>query len=207
MTGKRSLVLLSGGVDSSTVLAREVKEGFEVVPLHINYGQRGALKERVSCEAQASGHGLALEVLDASALGAGFRQRARKDRDVPFPHRNFVILAIAVSYAHERSCTRICLSINRDDTEDHPAATEAFIESFRATAATLDKRFEIATPLIALRKDEVVRLGASLGVDFSKTHSCLVGGEQHCGTCAQCNARKRGFSQADIPEPEGFYLK
>ncbi|MFQ5658262.1 MAG: 7-cyano-7-deazaguanine synthase, partial [Candidatus Methylomirabilales bacterium] len=69
MTGKRSLILLSGGVDSSTVLAREVKQGFEVVPLHINYGQRGALNERLSCKTQASGHGLALEVLDASALG------------------------------------------------------------------------------------------------------------------------------------------
>ncbi len=201
----RSLVLFSGGVDSSTLLAREVKEGFEVVPLHIDYGQRGALRERLNCEAQASGHGLALEVLDASSLGRGFRQRARKDRDIPFPHRNLVILAIAVSYAHERYCTRICLSINRDDTEDHPAATEAFIESFRATAATLDKRFEIATPLIALRKHEVVLLGASLGVDFSKTYSCFLGGERHCGSCGQCIVRRNAFSRAGIIEPEGFY--
>ncbi|MFQ5803924.1 MAG: 7-cyano-7-deazaguanine synthase [Candidatus Methylomirabilales bacterium] len=132
-------------------------------------------------------------------------QRARKDRDVPFPHRNLVVLAIAVSYAHERSCTRICLSINRDDTEYHPAATEAFIESFRTTAATLDKRFEIATSLIALPKNEVALLGVSLGVDFSKTYSCLRGGERHCGTCAQCGTRKRAFSQAGIAEPEGFY--
>ncbi len=205
MTGKRSLVLFSGGVDSSTLLARELKEGFDVVPVHIAYGHRGARMERRNCEAQASAYGLTLETLDASALGTGFRQRATKDRDVPFPHRNLVILAIALSYAHERQCTRICLSINRDDTEDHPASTEAFIESFRVMAATLDKRFEIATPLIALRKDEVVLLGVSLGVDFSKTYSCLVGGEHHCGTCAQCKARKRAFSQADIPEPEGWY--
>ncbi|MFQ5931363.1 MAG: 7-cyano-7-deazaguanine synthase [Nitrospiraceae bacterium] len=205
MMGKRSLVLFSGGVDSSTLLAREVKEGFDVVPLHIDYGQRGARMERRNCEAQARAAGVTLETLDASALGTGFRERAKKDRDVPFPHRNLVILAIALSYAHERHCPRICLSINRDDTEDHPASTVGFIESFRAMAATLDKRFEIATPLIALRKDEVVLLGASLGVDFSKTYSCLVGGEQHCGTCAQCNARKRAFSQADIPEPKGWY--
>ena len=200
----RSLVLLSGGVDSSTLLAREVREGFQVVPLHIDYGQRGALRERSSSEAQASSHGLALEILDASSLGQGFRQQAKKDRDVPFPHRNLVILAIAVSYAHERSCTRICLSINRDDTEDHPAATEAFIASFRATAATLDRRFEIATPLITLRKHEVVLLGASLGVDFSQTYSCLVGGDQPCGTCAQCLARQRAFRLAGLPDPAAF---
>ena len=207
MTDKRSLVLFSGGVDSSTLLAREVKEGFDVVPLHIDYDQRGARMERRSCEAQARVAGVTLESLDASALGTGFRERAKKDRDVPFPHRNLVILAIALSYAHERHCTRICLSINRDDTEDHPASTVGFIESFRAMAATLDKRFEIATPLIGLRKHEVVLLGASLGVDFSKTYSCLVGGEQHCGICAQCTARKRAFSQADIPEPEGWYVR
>ncbi len=201
----RSLVLLSGGVDSSTLLAREVKEGFDIVPLHIDYGQRAALRERSSCEAQVSSHGLALEVLDASSLGHGFRQQARKDRDVPFPHRNLVILAIAVSYAHERYCTRICLSINRDDTEDHPAAAEAFIESFRTMAATLDKRFEIATPLIMLQKHEVALLGASLGVDFSKTYSCFLGGERHCGTCGQCVARKSAFRRAGIGEPEEFY--
>jgi len=204
---QRSLVLLSGGVDSSTLLAREVKEGFEVVPVHIDYGQRGARMERLSCEAQANAHGLALESLDASALGGGFRARARKDRDVPFPHRNLVILAIALSYAHERASTRICLSINRDDTEDHPAATEAFIDAFRAMAVTLDKRFEIATPLIGLRKHEVVLLGVSLGVNFSTTYSCLVGGDHHCGACAQCLARKRAFSLAGLPEPAGFYSR
>lgn len=205
MTAERSLVLFSGGVDSSTLLAREVKEGFEVVPVHIDYGQRGARMERLCCEAQAKARGVALETLDASALGEGFRQRARKDRDVPFPHRNLVILAIALSYAHERLCRRICLSINRDDTEDHPASTETFIESFRGMAVTLDKRFEIATPLIGLRKHEVVLLGTSLGVDFSQTYSCLLGGERHCGACAQCLARKRAFCLASLPEPEGFY--
>jgi len=205
MTAKRSLVLFSGGVDSSTLLARELKEGFDVVPVHIDYGQRGAQLERLSCEAQVKARGLTLETLDASSLGEGFRQRARKDRDVPFPHRNLVILAIALSYAHERLCTRICLSINRDDTEDHPASTEAFIESFRAMAVTLDKKFEIVTPLIGLRKHEVVLLGVSLGVDFSKTYSCLLGGERHCGTCAQCLARKRAFRLASLPEPDDFY--
>jgi len=205
MTAERSLVLFSGGVDSSTLLAREVKEGFTVVPVHIDYGQRGARMERLSCEAQAKARGLTLETLDASSLGEGFRQRARKDRDVPFPHRNLVILAIALSYAHERLCTRICLSINRDDTEDHPASTQAFIDSFRAMAVTLDKRFEIATPLITLRKHEVVLLGTDLAIDFSKTYSCLLGGERHCGTCAQCLARKRGFGLAGLSEPDGFY--
>lgn len=205
MTAKRSLVLFSGGVDSSTLLARELKEGFDVVPVHIDYGQRGARMERLGCEAQAKARGLTLETLNASSLGEGFRQRARKDRDVPFPHRNLVILAIALSYAHERLCTRISLSINRDDTEDHPASTEAFIESFRAMAVTLDKKFEIVTPLIGLRKHDVVLLGASLGVDFSKTYSCLLGGERHCGTCAQCLARKRAFRLASLPEPANFY--
>jgi 7-cyano-7-deazaguanine synthase len=207
MTVRRSLVLLSGGIDSSTLLAQEVKEGFDVVPVHIDYGQRSARMERLCCEAQANTHGLTLETLDASALGTGFRQQARKDRDIPFPHRNLVILAIALSYAHERQCTRICLSINRDDTEDHPASTQAFIASFRAMAATLDKRFELATPLITLGKHEVVLLGASLGVDFSKTYSCLTGGERHCGTCPQCTARKRAFSHTAIPEPEGWHVR
>ncbi|MGH7422955.1 MAG: 7-cyano-7-deazaguanine synthase, partial [Candidatus Methylomirabilales bacterium] len=64
---------------------------------------------------------------------------------------------------------------------------------------------EIATPLIGLRKHDVVLLGASLAVDFSKTYSCLLGGERHCGVCAQCLARKRAFSLAGLPEPEGFY--
>ena len=161
--------------------------------------------ERRASEAQCAALQLTLETLDAASLGAEFRERAGKDRHVPFPHRNLVILAIALSYAHERACARICLSINRDDTADHPAATEAFIEAFRATAAALDKRFEIATPLIALRKPEVIHLGTSLGVDFSKTYSCLLGRERHCGACPQCVARKGAFAKAGVLEPENVY--
>ncbi len=202
---ERSLVLLSGGADSATVLAQEVKEGYTVIPLHIDYGQRGARMERARCGDQARTCGVTLETLDASSLGKGFRRIALKNRHVPFPHRNLVILSMAVSYAHERACTRIGLAINRDDTEDHPAASAAFFEAFRAMASTLDKRFEIVAPLIGLRKADVVRLGLSLGVDFAKTYSCLLGRKWHCGACPQCAARKAAFAAAGVPEPKHFY--
>ena len=199
------LILLSGGVESATLLWMEAARG-RPQAVFADYGQRAARREQQAAEAQCAALGLALKVLDLASLGASFRAGQSKQMHVPLPHRNLVILSIALSYATQIGADSVFLALNREDTEAYPSATPAFIEHFQALANTLGG-ICIRTPLNDITKAEIIRQGQALGLDYSSTYSCLLGYDRHCGRCPQCLKRQAAFAEAGVPERPGFYQR
>jgi 7-cyano-7-deazaguanine synthase len=198
-----SLLLLSGGIESATALAREAPVR-TVTPLVVDYGQRGAPQEARAAHRLCARHGLQAVHLDLSGVGERFREGLERRAHVPLPHRNLVILALAVSYAARSGIGRVVLALNRDDQEAYPSAAPAFLERFAALVDTLQPGLEIAAPLIGLDKAQVVRLGHAAGVNFADTWSCLLGYEVHCGACPQCRKRREAFRAAGIDDPTRY---
>lgn len=197
------VILLSGGVESSTLLAQQ-RDINTVIPLFIDYGQRAAARELLSAKVQSNSAKTQLVVLDLSKLGREFRTRQTRKLHVPLPHRNLVLLSVAFSFATQVHAQRLSLALNKEDTNEYPGATTQFVNHFRALAGGLED-LDIATPLIALTKTEIARLGKNLGIDFTHTYSCLLGYAQHCGSCPQCQKRRVAMQRAGIQEPPGFY--
>lgn len=198
-----SLLLLSGGVESATLLGREAPLG-PITALTVNYGQRGAEREQMASRRLCESHGIRSVNLNLADCGETFRDGLSRRAHVPMPHRNLVILALAVSYAATRGIQRIALALNRDDLNAYASASESFLTRFDDLVATLDTRIRIETPLKDLTKAAVIRLGHELGVDFSITWSCLLGYETHCGACPQCRSRQAAFREAGITDPTRY---
>jgi 7-cyano-7-deazaguanine synthase len=194
-----SFVLLGGGIESATVLHLENRRG-PVRALFIDYGQRAAAREREAATAQCAALALPLEIMELGSLGETFRRGHTWQAHVPLPHRNLVLLGLAFSYAADRGAKRLCLALNLDDAEAYASASPPFVEAFRALAATLDD-IEIATPIAAWNKAEVIRRGLELGVDYALSYSCLLGRTIPCGTCPQCEKRRAAFAAAGAPDP------
>lgn len=196
------LLLLSAGVESATLL--HLLRERPLTALCVDYGQRAAAQELRHAQGLCERLDVPLRALPAACLGDAFRLDQSRKLHVPLPHRNLVLLAVAVSYAAQVGATRIHLAINRDDAEQHPSASQHFIAAFRATAETLAGP-RIEAPLIDADKAEVVRRGAALGVDYTATYSCLLGYPRHCGSCPQCLSRRAAFARAGVVEPPDFY--
>ncbi|WP_077277420.1 7-cyano-7-deazaguanine synthase [Thioalkalivibrio denitrificans] len=198
-----SVLLLSGGIDSATLLAMEVSRG-PVTPLVVDYGQRGAQREAAASQRLCAAHDLKPVHLDLAAVGERFREGLNRRAHVPLPHRNLVILSLAISYAGRDGSSRVALALNREDLTAYASASSSFLERFRTLANTLQPGLEIATPLIDRDKAGVIRLGHELGVDFAVTWSCLLGYETHCGSCPQCRQRREAFRAAELPDPTRY---
>lgn len=194
-----SLVLLSGGIESATLLHLENRRG-AVRALYVDYGQRAAAREREAATAQCAALALPLEILELGSLGETFRRGHVWRAHVPLPHRNLALLGLAFSFAADRGAHRLCLALNRDDADAYASASPPFVEAFRALAATLDD-IEIATPLAAWDKAEVIRRGLALGVDYALSYSCLLGRPLPCGACPQCEKRRAAFAAAGSADP------
>lgn len=198
-----SLLLLSGGIESATLLAGEVDAG-PVTPLVVDYGQRAARRERDAASLQCRRYGLEPVTLDLSQAGEAFRQGLDRRPHVPLPHRNLVILALAVSYAGRGGIDRVVLALNRDDLDAYPSASPRFLHRFTGLVESLQPSLQVSNPLIDLDKAAVIRLGVDLGVDFAQTWSCLLGYETHCGACPQCRNRRAAFRAAGIEDPTRY---
>jgi len=199
-----SILLLSGGVESATLLHQLARSGEPVQGLFIDYGQRGAGEERRAAEAQCAPLGVELVALDLARVGATFRRGQERKAHVPLPHRNLVALSLGLSYAANLGAKRLYLAANREDTRDYPSSSHAFLAQFRLLAGLLGDT-ELRTPYLDLSKADVVRRGRELGVDFDSTYSCLLGYPVHCGRCPQCVKRREAFRAAGVEEPVGFY--
>ena len=215
------MVLLSGGVESATLLFMLASRAPcpPVHPLFFDYGQKGARCElsaaraclRSPCVADVAGDAVRpLEVMDLSSVGAAFRKRNR--RHVPLPHRNLPLLSLALSWATLHAARELALGVTADDAAKAATGAEnlgtfspGFIARFGELASSLDSDVALTTPLAELDKAAVVARGRALGVDFATTYSCMRGGDLHCGSCEQCNARRRAFVDAGLPEPAHFY--
>lgn len=200
----RVVVLLSGGVESSTLLRLEARTN-EVIPIFVDYAQRAAVPEWMAAQAQCDRLGMRPPLrLDLASVGETFRAAQEKKYHVPLPHRNVVVLSLGLSYATQAGAQEVAIAVTADDDSAYPSASAGFIAHFRDISRML-AGVEIATPFANMHKHEVVRQGARLGVDFSTTYSCLLGYARHCGGCPQCVKRRAAFTMADVAEPAGFY--
>lgn len=219
------MVLLSGGLDSTTTLAIARSRGFECNALTVRYGQLHSQEieaaRRVAAVFGAVRHHvleLDLAPLAASALTRGDipvpKDRSLEDigseGDVPstyVPARNTVLLSLALAWAETLGARDLFLGVNVLDASGYPDCRPAFVSAFEALAnvATRHQGFRIHAPLIEMSKAEIIRTGLSLGVDYSVTHSCYDPvGEGACGRCDACQLRKKGFAEAGVDDPTRY---
>jgi 7-cyano-7-deazaguanine synthase len=212
--GGRTVLLMSGGVESSVLLHQLLAAQHDVYPLFINYHQRGARMEHMASNdiVMDSGNGT-LESFDLSLVGEKF-QRMNK-LHVPLPHRNLPLLSLALSWASANECTNIAIGITKDDVKKGDAGllnTQTnkleFLKLFTQIVTALDPAVSVITPQIGSTKPEIIAEGKQYRtLDLSKTYSCMRGAEKHCGSCMQCNARRAAFIEAGADEPAEFYRR
>lgn len=222
---KKAVVLVSGGLDSTTILAFAKKEGFDCYALSFDYGQRHRVElkaaEQVSKALAVSAHRvvpLSLGDFGGSALTDQSIDVPdyNGDTDIPVtyvPARNTVFLSIALAYAEAIKAEAIFTGVSAIDYSHYPDCRPEYIAAFQqmanlATQAGVDdKPIKIHTPLIDLSKAETVQLGLSLGVDYGMTISCYQANEQGeaCGRCDSCMLRKKGFLEAGVADPTRYF--
>jgi 7-cyano-7-deazaguanine synthase len=218
----KAVVLLSGGLDSTTAAAVARREGWELYGLTVKYGQVHAAElEAARRVAQALGFARQIE-LDvnlgafggSSLVGEGAipKDRALDHGDIPstyVPARNTVFLSLALGWAEVIGAERIVIGVNALDYSGYPDCRPDFIAAFEylaslATKAGVEGRpLRVFAPLLPLTKAGIIRLGLELGVDYGLTHSCYDPGPggQPCGRCDSCVLRARGFAEAGIADP------
>mgnify|MGYP000966762809 FL=1 len=210
----RAVVLLSGGLDSTTVLAKALDEGCEVVALSFRYGQRHS-RELDSAKAVAEHYGTRHVVVDIDL--SMFRSaltdpdidvpegREKIGSDIPdtyVPARNIIMLSVAAGLCESVDADRIYIGANVVDYSGYPDCRPQFFEAFRkmlsvgTKAGTEGRPIRIETPILSKSKAEIVKLGKDLGAPLHLTWSCYEGGEKACGRCDSCILRLRGFEEA-----------
>jgi 7-cyano-7-deazaguanine synthase len=225
MSQKKAVVLLSGGLDSATVLAIARSEGFECYALSFRYGQRHAWEleaaKRVAAALGAVEHRIAkidLRAFGGSALTAEIavpKGRAPEEmaHGIPVtyvPARNTIFLSFALAWAEVVGSSDIFIGVNALDYSGYPDCRPEFIAAFEqmanlATKAGVEGRLKLTihTPLIALSKAQIIRRGIALGVDYGLTSSCYDPGPEGrpCGECDSCLLRAKGFRETGIDDP------
>jgi len=222
---KSAVVLLSGGLDSATVLAIARGQRYKLYALSFSYGQRHVFEleaaRRVAASIGVAGHRIAeidLRVFGGSALTGDIDVPKGRSADdmahgIPItyvPARNTIFLAFALAWAEVLGSSDIFIGVNALDYSGYPDCRPEFIEAFEkmanlATKAGVEgrQRLKIHTPLIALSKAEIIRKGIELGVDYGLTSSCYdpsATGEP-CGECDSCLLRQKGFRENGIEDP------
>ncbi len=221
---KRSVVLLSGGIDSATTLAIAMAEGYEAYALSFDYGQRHQIEtkaaRRVANSLGAKEHRVTkidLRIFGGSALTDDIdvpKQRSEIEiaHGIPItyvPARNTIFLAYALAWAEVIPANDIFLGVNAIDYSGYPDCRPEFIEAFENLANLGTKagveasRFQIHTPLIKFSKADIIRKAVELDVDLSLTHSCYDPSPKGlaCGACDSCLLRLKGFREAGIKDP------
>ena len=222
---KKAIVLISGGLDSTTCLAIAKQQGYACYALSFDYGQRHAseLEAAKKCAQQFAAEQHQIVQLSLDQFGGS----ALTDDtiDVPdyqgsqaipvtyVPARNTVFLSIALGYAEVIQAEAIFIGVSSLDYSGYPDCRPEYINAFQAMANLATKQgvegqpIEIKTPLINLNKAETIKLGLSLGVDYASTISCYRADAQGlaCGSCDSCVLRKKGFSELGIVDPTCYF--
>jgi len=225
-----AVVLLSGGIDSTTTLAIAIAEGYETYALSFDYGQRHQIEteaaRRVANSLGAKEHRIAkidLRVFGGSALTddvAVPKQRSETEiaHGIPVtyvPARNTIFLAYALAWTEVIPAYDIFIGVNAIDYSGYPDCRPEFIEAFEnlanvgTKAGVEGRRCQIHTPLIKFSKAEIIRKGVEIGVDLSLTHSCYdpLPEGLACGECDSCLLRLKGFREAGIKDPIRYAKK
>jgi 7-cyano-7-deazaguanine synthase len=220
---QRAIVLLSGGMDSCVCAALAVRD-YQAAALHVSYGQRTEERERQSffaiCERLNIHDTLLLR--DETFRAIGGSALTDQNIDVPIaaaighsipvtyvPFRNAHFLAAAVSWAEVLGATKIFIGAVEQDSSGYPDCRPAYYEAFNRVVklGTKEGSIEIVTPLIAMRKAEIVKLGLELGAPFDLTWSCYRHQDRACGVCDSCVLRLRAFAAAGLQDPIPYAAK
>lgn len=217
---RRAVVLLSGGLDSTTVAAIARDAGYALLALTVDYNQRHRIELdhalRVAAAMGAERH--VLLPLDLRAFGGSAltddiavpKDGVRPGIPVTYvPARNTVFLSLALAWAEAAGASDLFIGVNALDYSGYPDCRPDFIRAFEAMAAQATKagvegaRFVVHTPLIDMSKADIVREAARLGVDLGTTWSCYdpTPAGTHCGACDSCRLRQKGFAEAGVPDP------
>jgi 7-cyano-7-deazaguanine synthase len=220
---KRAIVLLSGGMDSCVCAALAARD-YDAAALHVSYGQRTEERERQSflaiCDRLNIREKLilrndALRAIGGSALTdetIAVPTSHEIGQNVPVtyvPFRNAHFLSVAVSWAEVLGAQKIFIGAVEQDSSGYPDCRPAYYDAFNRVikTGTKDGNIEIVTPLIALRKAEIIRLGLELGAPFDLTWSCYSRQDQACGVCDSCVLRLRAFAAAGARDPIPYVTK
>ncbi|MEW8014053.1 MAG: 7-cyano-7-deazaguanine synthase QueC [Candidatus Sedimenticola endophacoides] len=223
MIAKKAVVLLSGGLDSVTVLALAREQGFSCHALSMQYGQRHGV-ELEAARRVAAAQGVVEHLIAPLALDA-FGGSALTDRRIQVPEqasegipvtyvpaRNTIFLALALGWAEALGARDLFVGVNAVDYSGYPDCRPAFIEAFERLANLATKagvegdRFRVHAPLIDMSKAQIIREGVRLGVDYSLTISCYQADTRGraCGVCDSCRLRAQGFAEAGVPDPTPY---
>lgn len=228
MAGKKAVILSSGGIDSTTVMAIARAEGYDLYSLTFNYGQRH------TCELEAARRAadffgikdhlvisIDLRAIGGSALtdqidvpkGRSIDDMAEEIPVTYVPARNTIFLSYALAWAEVLQAGDIFIGVNAVDYSGYPDCRPEFIAAFERLANLATKaavagkmRMAIRAPLISMTKAQIIRKGIELGVDYGLTHSCYdpTPSGKACGRCDSCILRRRGFEEAGVPDPTAY---
>ena len=222
VVNKKALVLFSGGLDSTTMLAMVKSNGYEITALTINYNQRHVseidFSKKSLSQLQINKQiifDLDLSKIGGSALTDNIPVPIDSNDKIPttyVPARNTIFLSLASSFAERLNISDIFIGANIIDYSGYPDCRPEFIKSFEKTINLGTKlgvegsHFRIHTPLIKMTKAEIIKKGHSLGVDYSLTLSCYNPTDSGlaCGKCDSCKFRKDGFKDAGLPDPTKY---
>ena len=224
MQQEKAVVLVSGGLDSATVLAMAKSQGFHCFTLSFDYGQRHRA-ELVAAEKVAAAYpDVVHKVVTLNLDSIGGSALTDKDIAVPesptegipvtyVPARNTIFLSIALGWAEVLEASRIFIGVNAVDYSGYPDCRPEFIEAFTQLANVATKVgveggvMQICAPLSALSKADIIRAGVALGVDYSATVSCYQADAtgRACGRCDSCRLRREGFEAAGVSDPTRYF--
>lgn len=217
---RRAVVVLSGGLDSTTLAYLFAEQGADLVLVSVDYGQRHRVEldaARVIAERLGATH----HVVDLSGLRVLLAGSALTDAevDVPdghyeaesmrstvVPHRNALLLDVAVAAAVAVGADTVAYGAHGGDHAVYPDCRPEFVDAYRrmvhvANEGHLPRGFRLVAPFLTLSKADIVRLGDAAGVPFAATWSCYRGGSVHCGTCGTCVERREAFEVAGVSDP------
>ena len=212
----KSVIIYSGGLDSTVLLYKLARENSLVEAISINYGQRHS-KELEFAKKNCQKLGVKFNLADLSNLNPIFGDSAltNKSVDVPngayakgnialtvVPNRNMIMLSIAAARAMALGCDSIAYAAHSGDHALYPDCTTELADAMAEAIRRADTRkIELLRPFINIDKSQIVKLGMELGVDFSDTWSCYKGGSLHCGKCSTCLERRQAFLDAGVKDP------
>ena len=220
----KAVILLSGGLDSTTVLAIAKSQGYDCYALSFDYGQKQRSELESSISIAKKSNVIEHRIMKISLSDIGGSALTDQSIDVPkysdsdeipityVPARNTIFLSFALAWAEVVDCQTIFIGVNALDYSGYPDCRPEFIEAFENMANLATKqsvegdRIQIKTPLISMTKAEIIQKGLGLGVDYSETTSCYDANTlgEACGECDACVLRKIGFENANVQDPTRY---
>jgi 7-cyano-7-deazaguanine synthase len=215
---KKAVCIISGGMDSALSAKLAQKEGYEIIALHFNYGQRTQAKElecfRKITEALKADKTYEIDLPFFEQIGVS--ALTDKNIEVPtggleegvpvtyVPFRNGIFLSIATAVAEKHGAEALYIGVVEEDSSGYPDCRENYIEKMQVAinlGTKEETKLEIKMPLVALKKSQIVQKSLALGVPLKNTWSCYLSEEKACGVCDSCRLRLRGFEQAGVEDP------